>query len=167
MCFVLISLMSSESLSVICLLWWGLIKAVKAQGIKPTNTDKLWQPQPRKTQVDRSSTHSKQPLTNHVRSGHVAMSSPHLEATGMSHHAVTVSPWVIGVEEPLSRLCECRISKSKAPDQTLQRTIIPCLATLTSPSKQPTAAARLGGCVRRAVPRLNDILKTTDKSGWS
>lgn len=28
MCFVLISLMKSELLSVMCLLWWGLIKAV-------------------------------------------------------------------------------------------------------------------------------------------
>lgn len=97
----------------------------------------------------------------------VGMSSSHLEATGMQHHTVTVSPWVTGVQEPLSCLYECRISKSKAPDQTLQQTIIPRLATLASPSKQPTAAGRLGGCVRRAVERLNDILKTTDKSGWS
>lgn len=129
MCFVLISLMRSELLSVMCLLWWGLIKAMQAQGIKPTKMNQQQQhghcyPVKHKSAAALPTQTAHQLLTNHVGSEgeRVAVSSPHLEATGMLHRTVTASPWVTGVEDPLSRLCECRISKSKAPDQTLQRT---------------------------------------------
>lgn len=46
------------------------------------------------------------PTPDHVgsESEHVGVSSPHLKATGMPHHTVTVSLWVTGVEEPLSCL---------------------------------------------------------------
>lgn len=83
------------------------------------------------------------------------------------HGGVPMSPQITGVEEPLSCLCDCRISKSRAPTpNTLTDHNTPPGSPRIPPNK-PTAAGRLGGCVRRAVQRLCDILKTTAESVWS
>lgn len=47
MCFVLIRLLRSEPLSLMCLLWRGLIQAVLAQGMKPTELDQQQEQQRR------------------------------------------------------------------------------------------------------------------------
>lgn len=165
MCFALISL--DEEWAAVCYAsaMLGIHQSCTGSVINPTKTHQLtiaMTPlQLCKTQLDCSPTYTNNLSTLNQLLEVRACWHDLISSAGNRHvvpysHRVT---WVTGMEERLSSLCEDIKEQSPRPNTPSDHN--------TLPGKQPTAAGRLGGCVGRAVQRLNDILKTTDKSGWS